>query len=677
MKKRFFAGVLAFCLALTILPVSVLASGTDAASPDEPAGAPNVDSFHSNADFRPFDPGYPEKDKYGDYILQVPELKGRLTFSADSQNRVTGTLFAPGVSRDKGWKNATKEWGHRDSSLCFAAASSNLIAWYLQRYKELNPQDTQDFETHEEQIFEHFRKGWDPNSGGESKEALSWYFTGKFPSGQDQPSNGAQLTGKEPGGYLFGKLPHNRGERLPWAMVSLDWDPKEEFEVFGAYRDHKFPFIEEVGGIYSNGPFSTLERFSKHILRQLHYGASILSIIPESVIAPSGHAITLWGADYDVKSGLVTRIYVTDSDDGVDVGLFPVNIIKNRDNDGFRMESYPYRPPFTTPPKFTLIRDSILMYAPDVVCDSQESPSDKVVIDTLHPSSDGSGVRIQAAGMSGQPLEYGYSFDQTPEGVLYWQSDSFFDALEPGQYYFFARVKGNTDYAAGGVSEPMSYLVEGPAPDNSGSGGGNNAPTPPDNSGSEGDSNAPALPDNNGSGGGSNTPAAPDNSTGGENGTAPAPDNSTDKNNGSTPAPDSNAHSKPAVSPGTGTSASKPVSTAKPGNAQSTAAPGPSQKEAAAATSANETSTAKKEPADEKAETAEPTQSPKPSQPPVTPAPTAQPAESIPAAESDASDKAVSSSGPSVWVLVLSVSAACAAGFLVFYVLNKKRTKGQ
>ncbi len=458
MKKRFLAGVTALCLSLTLLPARVLASG--AGSPQKATSVPNPDSFRTNEDFKPYDPHYPKKDQYGEYVLRVPDLKGRLTFKESGKNQTTGTLFAPGVSASGGWKNATKKWYNYDSGLCFAASASNLLSWYLNRYHEVNPGNNYGFETEEEDIFNHFRSGWDPDTGGDPIEALSWYFTGGFPSNNPNPSSGVPLTGRDKGAHLR-MLPNNTCKH--WAWISFNWDPQVEFDIYGSYEDQQFPYIEWVRGISGNDPFATWEGFSQHVIRQLHYGPTVISIIPET--GANGHAITLWGADYDVESGLITKIHVTDSDDAASAGLLSVPIVREPNGKGFRMVNYPYHPPTGAYQKFTRIRDSVMMYAPDVVRANRAYTGETAVISELQPDSDGSGVRVQVSNLPGDTLEYGYSYDQNAENVAFWQSGNHFTGLQPDLYYFFARVKETSDHAAGGVSAPSAYRVKTPSPD--------------------------------------------------------------------------------------------------------------------------------------------------------------------------------------------------------------------
>lgn len=407
MKKHLISGLLAIGLGLALFPYAAFAEGesnhgaaepsyysdvTDiigpTATPDTGTGTeavvPDTSGFHSNEAFKPYDPWYPQKNQYGNYILTIPELKGRLTFSLGEKKQLIGTLYAPGVSAEGGWKDATKRWGKYDSGLCFAASSSNLISWYLNQYTQQHPEDPNAYELDPEKIFDRFRNGWDPLEGGNQKEALSWYFTGGFPSGSPDPFDN-HLTGAEPGGYLSGKIPHNTSER--WSEVSFDWQPPEIFSVFGAYSDDRFPFIEDVGGMTGKGAFSTWEGFSEQIIRQLHYGACTISIVTDSSSGGSGHAITLWGVDYEVDTGLVTAIHVTDSDDSTR-RLFTVKIERGNGDSGVRLVNYSYHPPMGEPQRFTRIRDSIVLYSPEVVKGLNEVPtvpdeitSDKYPID--------------------------------------------------------------------------------------------------------------------------------------------------------------------------------------------------------------------------------------------------------------------------------------------------------
>lgn len=497
MKKRILAAAMALCLSFTLFSPAVFAAeksrntgvmlysdvtdiiGPRPPKPDETEKPnanvvlPNMDELNTNQDFLKYDPGYPKREQYGDYTFHVPKLKGRLTFSAGSKGMV-GTLFAPGITGQAGWKDANKVWLGKDSGLCFAAASSNLISWYLDQYKKSHPDDPTQYLTDVERVFDKFRNGWDPAKGGDPKEALSWYFTGGFPSNSPQ-ANDNQLNYNERGGYLQGSIPHNNSKK--WTMVSLNWNPQEAYDAFGSQEDGMFPFMEELNGNYDypnkKAPLSSHKGFSDHILRQLHYGACTISIMQEGN-SNTGHAITLWGADYDVNTGLISAIYVTDSDDSK-VNLIKVPIEmgpgekKGGRCDGIRMVRYPYQGPGATA-AYTKIRDSIVLYAPDVVQKTgsggqnyYDGPAPE--ISSVTTGSDGQGVTIQVSNIPNHTVEYGYSYDQDVNNVVSWQTSSHFSSLKPDQYYFFARIKEEPNLIIqNGVSSPYAYRIAVPSP---------------------------------------------------------------------------------------------------------------------------------------------------------------------------------------------------------------------
>ena len=218
----------------------------------------------------------------------------------------TTTIFAPGVTFESGWydvnKKSTEHRPQKDFTYCWAATASNLIRWWQDRYvasgAEL-PDRVPDGKTSELGytcgIFDIFLDGDNWNSivnessrGADVNVALKWYFNGEkhIYSNYAQPLPGT-------GGY---------------------W--KEEYsslqEILGDGFIHG-----EVGGYSTWGPSSTdhskssIEIFSELLRNLLKNGAAGMAA---NTSRYGGHAITLWGADFDAL-GIVTAIYVTDSDD--------------------------------------------------------------------------------------------------------------------------------------------------------------------------------------------------------------------------------------------------------------------------------------------------------------------------------------------------------------------------
>ena len=286
------------------------------------------------------------------YTLTAPSFEGRLTYSDDGK---TATLFAPNTSKEGGWYDVNKLFDGKDGHLCWAASDSNLLAWYLDTTEKTGSVDVSKYERKAENIFEKFRKNWNPNEGYDPMQGLSWYFTGKTTDGK-KPD---ELLVPKSGGYLK-TLPHCDNS---WSVLDTNY-----IEIIGNYKD-QFPFIDDKNGSYfENAPFYSLESFSKTIKNQLAYGATVLNVSQENVGATGSHAITLWGCDFDVKTGLINKIYVTDSDDeetypGAHLKELGIKARKP-DEKGILVEDY-YLP--GNPDPITKITSSMLLYASGVV----------------------------------------------------------------------------------------------------------------------------------------------------------------------------------------------------------------------------------------------------------------------------------------------------------------------
>ena len=245
------------------------------------------------AELKKYDPYYPEAFTDTPYTLNVPSLKERFTVDTSTKR---ATIFAPNVSKTSGFYDANKNFQH-DFKLCWAATTSNLVAWYIDNL-ELKGEDVTGLKRNIDEIFDQFRNSWDgENSGYDFLQGLAWYFTGKTTDGR-KPEN---LLDPNAGGYL---------KHLP--QVGDQWsilDPVNHYGIFGNYQE-QYPFAYDELAL--NGSY---EYFSEKLISQLHYGPSGIMIIKKGASATSSHAITLWGAEFDYEKGQITKIYVTDSDD--------------------------------------------------------------------------------------------------------------------------------------------------------------------------------------------------------------------------------------------------------------------------------------------------------------------------------------------------------------------------
>lgn len=171
-----------------------------------------------------------------------------------------------------------------DKNLCWAASSSNLIHWWLDRNTEevskfinlsqpakVIPQKFID--RHHSDVFDIYKQSFADN-GSYTVEGLKWYFYQQY----NNHSNGAVLKpGQDNGGYF-----------------------KEVFT--GNPQLMKLVTTHTMSQLTS----ALKEAFTKK-------QAIGFEIIFENL--PNGHAMTIWGASFD-EYGRVNAVYYTDNDDG-------------------------------------------------------------------------------------------------------------------------------------------------------------------------------------------------------------------------------------------------------------------------------------------------------------------------------------------------------------------------
>ena len=203
------------------------------------------------------------------------------------------TIWVTGISLSNpnnyttavGWYDATKDTkggsgGRKDNELCWAAASSNIIAWWQdqQDYEIEAPQKLQD-------IWDKYRDTF-ANVGGHANLGLSWWLDGSYSKDgrtapllhPDQPSGG---------GYYSDSL-----------VTDIGYAP--------GVRDGDLKVLEIT-------EYSSVAALSATLVNYIRsgYGVELSCITP----AKNGHSITLWGVDYNEPTQTITGFYVTDSDD--------------------------------------------------------------------------------------------------------------------------------------------------------------------------------------------------------------------------------------------------------------------------------------------------------------------------------------------------------------------------
>ena len=260
----------------------------------------------------------------GTYIVYAEKgaLKSNeITITAEE---VTSTgksiVFADGVTISSGWYDVNKKGAgdNGDINMCWAAAASNMIQWFQDRYVAQGgtlPAGAIDgpgtkyygnFSPYELALMEVYHDQWDNSRGGNVEYAIPWYFEGKLYGGEYMNNTATPNTS---GGY--------------WESV---WSSVEPY-MYRGYTSSLFPgqYPEMYTYCYENywlwGQGSDLkgqERLkyvSDLIVTAFEHGMASLTVSLSADIMSLHHAVTLWGYEIDNATGLITRIWITDSDD--------------------------------------------------------------------------------------------------------------------------------------------------------------------------------------------------------------------------------------------------------------------------------------------------------------------------------------------------------------------------
>ena len=267
----------------------------------------------------------------GSYTLYAERngvRSNELTITAEEVTSTGKTIvFADGVTLTSGWYDVNKKGAgdNGDINMCWAATSSNMIQWFQDRYKAAGktlpagavdgPGVTsyENYGPYELELMNVFLTEWDNSHGGHMQEAIPWYFEGKL-NGGEFASEGTQAVPLTEGGY--------------WKSI---WDSEVYPYVYHEYENVIVPGVEGLdlknlyitifnnyylwGGGTSYLGTERLAEFSKLVVESFRHGMAGLTINLGANLNAASHAVTLWGYEIDNATGLLTRVWITDSDD--------------------------------------------------------------------------------------------------------------------------------------------------------------------------------------------------------------------------------------------------------------------------------------------------------------------------------------------------------------------------
>lgn len=179
-----------------------------------------------------------------------------LPFSSAKAKKVQ--YWAKGVSVETGWYNT-----FQFTNGCWAAVSSNMIAWWQDRIKEK---------------YIYTGKCWDPEEINREFDRNTYFNKG--------------------GDYVYKALEWYLNETHP----SIAFSRTDLYHYYLPVGDYDNPIIFTRGYIDSNE-----EIFTDVLLRYFTTGNYIVQI------RDNNHAWTLWAIEVDTETNTITRIWVTDS----------------------------------------------------------------------------------------------------------------------------------------------------------------------------------------------------------------------------------------------------------------------------------------------------------------------------------------------------------------------------
>lgn len=233
---------------------------------------------------------------------EIPQQEGR------------SIVFAEGVSQESGWYDVNKvgRGENGDINMCWAAAASNIIQWWQDRYVAAGGQLPSGAvsgpgTTYELALMELFHQQWDNEMGGHVPEAVPWYFEGVF-----YGENAAEGTQAYPlPSYSGGFFKDIWSDIYPHLYHDYTY-------MFDWYQDL---YVGEFNNYYLWGNGTNLlgeERlrvFTDLVVQSIDRGIASMTISLSSNLSSLLHATTLWGYEIDHSTGLLTRLWITDSDD--------------------------------------------------------------------------------------------------------------------------------------------------------------------------------------------------------------------------------------------------------------------------------------------------------------------------------------------------------------------------
>ena len=241
---------------------------------------------------------------YTVYAKKNNETSNEITLTAEYVEGGSDIVFAEGVTLTSGWYDVNKVGDgtvNGDINMCWAASAANILQWWQDRYVAAGntlPEGCPNGPgtTYELDIMEIFHDEWNNEKGGHAFHAAPWYFEGKNVC----EGWGSQAQPLTEGGFF----------KNEWNSISQH-----------LYMGHGHGYTQDYNNYYLWGKGAGLDgtgrlkAFSDLVISFIEKGMTSLVIAQQESLGGTHHSVTLWGYEVDKATGLLTKIYITDSDD--------------------------------------------------------------------------------------------------------------------------------------------------------------------------------------------------------------------------------------------------------------------------------------------------------------------------------------------------------------------------
>ncbi|MBO5831697.1 MAG: IdeS/Mac family cysteine endopeptidase [Alistipes sp.] len=259
---------------------------------------------------------------YTIYATKGSVTSNEITIIATEVEGGNSIVFAKGVDIASGWYDVNKKGAgdNGDINMCWAAAASNMIQWWQDQYvaagntlpsTATNGPGTKvygSFSPYELALMEVYHDEWNNNKGGHPEEAIPWYFEGKLYGGE-YASPGSQAYPLTEGGYF----------KSVWSSIESHLYRGYSHDIFPSDYPEMYTYCYNNYYLWGNGSSlqgkERLAYFSNLVVEAFERGMASLTIALSENIASLHHSVTIWGYEIDNATGLLTRIWITDSDD--------------------------------------------------------------------------------------------------------------------------------------------------------------------------------------------------------------------------------------------------------------------------------------------------------------------------------------------------------------------------